>query len=75
MPHDLKHTYATRKDVRLHPASDPSNYGSMWYAMIGHRAIALLYSDQMGDSEEVTRIIDNALAKLNAETEAYLATI
>ena len=70
-----RYTYATRNDVTLHPASDPNNYGSMWYAMVDQHAIALLYSDQMGDSEEVTRIIDEALDRLNAETEAYLATI
>lgn len=68
---------ATYKDVILLPATEPQNYGSLWYVMINRRTIALLYSDQMGDCEEVNRIIYAALARLNAArtTEAYLATV
>ena len=66
-------TNATRNDVILTPAANSDNFGYLWYAMIGHRCIAMIANTDT--PAEIAHIIDTALAVLNAETEAYMATI
>lgn len=63
----------TRKDITLAPASAGRNFGQVWYVMVGSRCLAMVFPDQSPD--EWREIIDAALDELNADTEAYLATI